>query len=145
MIDYKVGNLFDSKADALAHGCNTVGKMNAGIAKEFKQRFPDMHTEYVRLCKANLFVPGEGYLFRNPQKPHVINLATQADGPAQFTYVESSLKWLAASYEKLELRSVAMPRIASGLGGLNEGDVESLIRRHFEKTNLDVEVWSLSD
>jgi O-acetyl-ADP-ribose deacetylase (regulator of RNase III) len=141
MIDYFKGDLFDSEADAFAHGCNIVGKMNAGIAKEFRERFPEMYNDFKRRCRKGVFLMGSGYLFRNSQKPHVINLATQGDGFAKLEYVDSALSWLYDSYGVLGLEKVAMPKIASGLGGLNWHEVENVINKYFYSSDLLIEIW----
>jgi len=141
MIEYYSGSLFDSTADALAHGCNTIGKMGAGIAREFKERYPEMYRDYVQRCREKTFLPGQGYLFRNPEKPHIINLATQAESLARIEYVDSAFAWLRNSYRELEIRSVAMPRIASGLGALDWEEVHTLLRRHLGSSDLLIQVW----
>src|SRR5438105_4012234 len=75
------GDLFQNrfKAQALGHGCNCQGSMGAGIAKGFKERYPEMFEEYRRLCKAEprLFNLGDVFLWREAGKPAVFNLGTQ--------------------------------------------------------------------
>ncbi|MFC1741766.1 macro domain-containing protein [Nanoarchaeota archaeon] len=143
MIRYVQGNLFQSDADALAHGCNTVRKMNAGIAKDFRRYFPHMFSDYKKRCSQRLFLPGDGYIYRNNECPHVINLATQADGPAKEEYLGSSLDWLAENFDDLGLQSVAMPRIGTGLGGLEWRTVNDMLKERFYDSPLKLEVWNL--
>ncbi len=143
MITYIKGNLFDSNVDALAHGCNTIGKMNAGIAREFKVRYPEMFDDYKQKCDKGLFLPGEGYIFMNEYPPHIINLATQDRGHAKLSYVDSTLKWLKKNWKKEGLNSVAMPKIASGLGKLEWEAVKELIIAHFSTSKLNLEIWSI--
>ncbi|MBD3355306.1 phosphatase [Candidatus Woesearchaeota archaeon] len=140
MIEYIKGDLFDAETDALAHGCNTIGKMNAGIAKEFKKRFPEMYEDYKARCRKGLFLPGKGYIFKNYKKPHIINLGTQCDEGASIYYVEKSLGWLYDSYKEIGLKDVAIPKIASGLGGLEWPDVEKVLKDYFYNSDLLIQV-----
>ena len=143
MLRYVDGNLFDSKADALAQGCNTQGKMGAGIAKEFRERFPDMYTDYKKRCEEGRFQPGTGYMFEHPEKPHIINLATQDREGARLLYVESALEWLKNSYDELGIESIAIPRIASGLGGMEWDVVHSSLKKKLSESPLVIEIWNL--
>lgn len=144
MIIYKEGDLFSSNAEALVHGCNTIGRMNRGIAKEFRYNFPEMYQDYLIRCRNGSFLPGTGYIFLNSTQPHVINLATQADGLAKIEYVASTLEWLSQSEDILNLKTIAMPRIASGLGGLEWTTVKNLIKEKLENSTFDIEIWSLA-
>ena len=51
MINFKVGNLLDSKAEALVNTVNTVGVMGKGIALQFKNQFPENYKRYAKACK----------------------------------------------------------------------------------------------
>lgn len=142
MIQEISGDLFDAKTDALAHGCNAAGRMGAGIAKEFKARYPDMFKDYKLRAQSGLLTPGKGYIFYNQNKPHIINLITQGYGPSNLLYLQESCEWLNSHYLDLNVNSVAMPRIASGLGGLPWDDVRRTLYEVFEYSDLEVEIWS---
>ena len=141
MIKYFYGDLFDSSADAFCQGCLTKSKMNAGIAYQFKQKFPQMYKDYKQKCNKDFFLPGEGYIFRNDEKPHVINLFTQHYGPAKKIYVDSAFAWLNNNHENI--KTVAMPKIATGLGKLEWLTVKELLEKHFKSSELSIEVWTL--
>ena len=126
-VEYVAGDLFLSGAQALAHGCNCRGRMGAGIAVEFKRRFPEMYHEYRRRCRAGEFTPGNYYLEKATQ-PWVLNLATQSTkAGAQQEFIETCFHSLAERYAEEGITSIAMPRIAAGLGGLRWQDVKLLI------------------
>jgi len=73
MISQSTDNLFDLKVDALAHGCNTQGIMNAGISREFRERYPKMYKEYRDYCKSGNFNVGDVHFYESrEEKPHVI-------------------------------------------------------------------------
>src|SRR5437899_878663 len=72
MVEVKVGDLFESKAQTLVNTVNTVGVMGKGVALEFRKRFPDMYEDYVERCKRKLVRLGEPYLFRRAEPPGLL-------------------------------------------------------------------------
>ena len=70
------GDLFLSRAQTLPHGVNCRGRMGAGIALDFRRRFPEMFEEYRRRCRQGTLRPG-GALLWTQNDPWVLNLATQ--------------------------------------------------------------------
>jgi O-acetyl-ADP-ribose deacetylase (regulator of RNase III) len=136
-IEFVSGDLFVNrlKAEAFAHGCNCAGSMGAGIAVGFKERYPAMFEEFRRRCKAKPpeFTPGDVFLWREKGKPAVFNLGTQPRPGRGATYpiVESALKELRAVADGAGIRSIAMPRIAAGYGGLSWKKVRARIEACF--------------
>src|SRR6187549_2368115 len=124
-IEFVAGDLFVNrvKAEAFAHGCNCAGSMGAGIAVGFKARYPLMFEEFRRRCKAKPpeFGLGEVFFWREEGKPAVFNLGTQPRPGRGATYpvVEAALKALRSAADDARIRSIAMPRIAAGYGGLS--------------------------
>jgi O-acetyl-ADP-ribose deacetylase (regulator of RNase III) len=112
------GDLFLSGAQTLAHGVNCRGRMGAGIAVEFKRQYPTMSQEYRRRCRVGDLQPGEIFLWRGPDR-WILNLATQDSlCGTRLQYVVSALRNVASAHERVGIQSIAMPQIASGLGGL---------------------------
>ena len=136
-IDFVSGDLFVNrvKAEALAHGCNCTGSMGAGIAVGFKERYPAMFEEFRRRCKAKPpeFTLGDVFLWREKGAPAVFNLATQPWPGRGATYpvVEAALNALRSTADAAGLRSIAMPRIAAGYGGLSWKKVKAQIEAAF--------------
>lgn len=101
--------------------------MGAGVARDIKKRCPAMFKEYKSLCHRNHFVPG-GYFLYKESDPWILNFATQDTlGGARIEYVEECLENFTMYYEEERIISIAMPRVASGLGGLNWVDVKELL------------------
>ena len=79
--EFLSGDLFDNAhhAQAFAQGCNCQGSMGAGIAKTFRERYPEMFDEYRRRCKAEprRFNLGDCWLWKANHQPWVFNLAIQ--------------------------------------------------------------------
>lgn len=136
-IEFVSGDLFVNrvKAEALAHGCNCAGSMGAGIAVGFKDRYPAMFEEFKRRCKSKPpeFVLGDVFLWRESGKTAVFNLGTQPRPGRGATYpiVEAALKELRTVADAAGIRSIAMPRIAAGYGGLSWKKVRAQIEACF--------------
>lgn len=117
------GNILTSNADALVNTVNCVGVMGRGIALQFKKAFPDNFTAYERACKAGQVVPGKMFVFETcrtegprfiinfPTKRHWRNMSRMED-------IEEGLRDLARVLREKNIRSVAVPPLGCGLGGL---------------------------
>jgi O-acetyl-ADP-ribose deacetylase (regulator of RNase III) len=136
-IEFVTGDLFINrvKAEALAHGCNCAGSMGAGVAVGFKERYPAMFEEFRRRCKAkpSEFNLGDVFFWRETGKPAVFNLGTQPRPGRGATYpvVEAAVKALRAAADAEGVRTLAMPRIAAGYGGLSWKKVRTRIEEAF--------------
>ena len=136
-VQYVTGDVFVNRvgAEALAHGCNCAGSMGAGVEVGFRERYPAMFEEFRRRCRAKPkeFDLGSVFLWREPGAPAVFNLGTQPRPGRGATYpvVEAALKALRAAADESGIRSVAMPRIAAGYGGLSWKKVRALIDSAF--------------
>lgn len=53
MITYIQGDLFTASKGVLAHACNTFGSWGAGVAVQFKSKFPEAYQQYHEHCKSN--------------------------------------------------------------------------------------------
>ncbi|MBS3167933.1 macro domain-containing protein [Candidatus Woesearchaeota archaeon] len=142
MITEVTADILELKVNAIAHGCNTQGIMNAGLAKVLKERFPIMYKEYKAYCETEMFNPGDIHFYRNPKGPNIINIATQIEleKGARLDYIEEGLKKIEDSYSRWGINSLAVPRIGCGLGGLAWRDVRRVIYSIFGSSNLDVRV-----
>lgn len=137
-ISYVSGDLFTNayNAEAFAHGCNCAGAMGAGIAVAFRERYPAMYEEYRRRCKATPreFNPGDMFLWKDADQPWVFNLATQEHywrSRATYVAVEQALATMRDLADRECVRSIAMPRIGAGYGGLSWRRVREIVERIF--------------
>ncbi len=138
-VRYVSGDLFVNRynTQAFAHGCNCKGAMGAGIAKGFRERYPEMYEEYRQLCKSRprQFNLGDSFLWDGQDKPSVFNLATQEDywhNRATSEAVGKSLKAMREQADEKGIRSIAMPRIGAGYGGLSWERVQPIIEQVFK-------------
>jgi O-acetyl-ADP-ribose deacetylase (regulator of RNase III) len=147
-IQWVSGDLFANtyQAQAFAHGCNCQGSMGAGIAKEFRSRYPRMFEEYRRRCKAlpREFNLGDVFLWKDQPQPWVFNLATQEAywrARASYEAIETCLTRMRALAESENVQRVAMPRIGAGYGGLSWKKVRAIIERTFADWSFTLIVY----
>ena len=124
------GDLFSTDARAIGHGVNCQGVMGAGIAKVFKDKFPDNYVNYKRHCELSTLVPGDVYVFeRWGRDPHIFNIASQgAPGRhARYDWLFNGSLKAAQKAVRLDADVIAIPQIGCGIGGLEWDKVETLL------------------
>lgn len=141
---HKTGDLFTTTAKGLAHGVNLQGKMGAGIAKEFRKRFPTMYEGYQEACRGGLLAPGSVLIYRDSATAlTVFNVVSQdLTGPhARLDWLRQGLE---ASAANTDLDVIAMPLIGCGIGGLtaNEEYFDTIAGVE-EFFGITFEIWSL--
>ena len=136
MIEHAKGNLLTADAEALVNTVNCAGYMGKGIALQFKQAFPDNFKAYEKACHAHEVQPGRMFIFEtgsmvNPR--YIINFPTKRHwrGKSRVEDIESGLKALMGDVKRLGIRSIAVPPLGSGLGGLDWNVVQPMIRQAF--------------
>jgi O-acetyl-ADP-ribose deacetylase (regulator of RNase III) len=139
------GDLFDLGLPAVGHGCNCVGAMGAGIAVEFRRRFPAMYEEYRRRCRQGGLRLGEVFVWDREPDIVVYNLATQPvpRPSATLTAIETAVRAALADAETRGLARLGVPRIGAGLGGLAWTDVAEVLRRAGEDSTVELIAVSL--
>lgn len=128
-IVFASGDLFATPdVIAYAHGVNCAGAMGAGIAVEFKKRYPKMYKQYKALCKNGGLQPGDVFAWQG-KGVTVFNLATQKHWNVNATLeaVESSVSKMLTLASQMGIEEIVLPRIGAGLGGLDWIDVASLL------------------
>ena len=136
--------MFNSKAKTLVNTVNCVGIMGKGVALEFKNRYPDMYKEYVRLCKENKVKPGRPYYYHNLFGESIINFPTKDDwrSVSNIQYVMDGLEWFRNNYNDLGITSIAFPPLGCGNGGLLWEDVGPLMYKALHDLPIDVEIYA---
>jgi O-acetyl-ADP-ribose deacetylase (regulator of RNase III) len=142
MVKFVQGDIFTSGADALVNAVNTKGVMGAGIALEFKKRFPQNFDAYQAACESGFSV-GE-LLFFEESGYWIINFPTKADYRAlsKIEYIEQGLQALAEQLPRYGFKSVALPALGCGLGGLRWCDVRPLMETYLGNVeNMEISVF----
>ncbi|MCI5189906.1 MAG: Appr-1-p processing protein [Candidatus Electrothrix sp. AS4_5] len=144
MIEYKRGDILKENAEALVNTVNCVGVMGRGVALQFKNAFPENFKAYVAACKNDEVQPGRMFVYEpgklfNPR--FIINFPTKRHwrGKSRMEDIESGLRVLAETVRQHNIRSVAIPPLGSGLGGLKWVEVKQRIE-YVMQTLPDVQV-----
>ena len=135
MIRFTSGDILSAEADALVNTVNCVGVMGRGVALQFKKAFPDNYKKYKRACDLKEVQPGKMFVFETgtlTQPHYIINFPTKRHwrGKSRIEDIEAGLKSLTLEIQRLKLRSIAIPPLGSGLGGLDWSQVRSRIESH---------------
>jgi O-acetyl-ADP-ribose deacetylase (regulator of RNase III)/uncharacterized protein YwgA len=139
-----IGDLFASQAQILVNTVNCIGVMGKGVALEFKKRWPAMFEDYQRRCALKQVRLGEPYLYRDLSGAMIVNFPTKDHwrSPSRVADIERGLDYLLARGEAWGIRSLALPPLGCGNGGLEWSEVGPLIYRKFRDTRFDVEVYA---
>jgi len=147
MVTIKKGNIFKEKVEAIVNPVNTVGVMGKGLALQFKKRYPEMFKEYRELCnQEHEFYIGciHSYYVPNEER-YTINFPTKKHwrDPSKLEYIEIGLDTLHSVIVENDIKSIAMPLLGCGLGGLNPNEVIEAIKKEFGNTGIDVVIVTL--
>lgn len=132
MIAFKTGNILHADAQALVNTVNCVGVMGRGIALQFKNSFPANFKAYEAACARRAVQPGRMFVFEtqtlgNPR--FIVNFPTKRHwrGKSRMEDIDSGLNALAQEIRDRRIRSIAVPPLGSGLGGLDWAKVRPRI------------------
>ncbi len=151
MIHYKTGNLLDSEAEALVNTVNTVGVMGKGIALQFKNMFPNNFKLYASACKnkelkiGKLLVTKEEVLLLG--KKTIINFPTKTNWrlPSEYQYIESGLAELLKVIKEKNIKSIAIPPLGAGNGGLDWNKVKQILEKYLSNLDCEIFIYEPSD
>ena len=134
MIETTTGDILTADSEALVNTVNCVGIMGRGIALQFRKAFPDNFKAYEAVCKRHELQPGQMFVFETGQLTnprYIINFPTKRHwkGKSQLTDIESGLKSLVVEVRRLGIRSLAIPPLGCGQGGLDWAEVRPQIEQ----------------
>lgn len=152
MISFKIGDLLDTADMFIAHGCNTQGVMGSGVAKAIREEYPDAFQAYQNMHRMNGLILGTAHYAICPGKV-IFNCMTQDyyghDGKAyaKCDAIESSLDSVCATISSWVdikgFRTLSIPLIGCGLGGLRIEDVQPILLKLSTKYSILFNVWEL--
>ncbi len=140
MINYYEGTVFNTSAKTIVNTVNCVGVMGAGIALEFKLRFPEMYEDYKKKCNKNLVRIGRPYIYSHSDNLWILNFPTKKHwkNMSKLDWIESGLKYFRNNYDNVEMETVAFPKLGTNNGGLNWDNVKDLIEQYLSDLNIDI-------
>lgn len=145
IVDQQGQDLLSSNADALVNPVNCKGAMGAGLALQFKRLYPENFHAYREVCQKDLLKPGGLFCYRlTTPKKLIINMATKDHwrDNSKLEDVQQGLGNLLECSLEYSYRSVALPKVGCGLGGLCwPTQVEPLVRKLFQDSKLVVVLY----
>lgn len=132
MIRYTTGNLLETDADALVNTVNTVGVMGKGIALMFKEAFPENFKAYAIACEAGEVQVGKVFVTHRSDMygpKWIINFPTKKHWrhPSKLEWIEEGLRDLKSVIKHNNIRTIAIPPLGAGNGGLEWHAVKARI------------------
>lgn len=149
MIHEVSGDILLTKAEAIAHGVAPNDHFDQGLAAALHEKWPKMVKDFRHYTHQTHPKPGEIW-FWGTIGVRVFNLLTQEGehghgakpGKATTSHVNHCLKRLRHELEKEKIKSVALPKLATGVGGLDWEVVLPLIRTHLGELSIPVFVYT---
>lgn len=148
MIHYVTGDLLLSRAELVAHGIAPDDEFKTGLALELRTRWPGMYKDFRHACHTQKLECGDVWTWAGPGA-RIAALFTQEaahghhqhPGKATVPHVNHALRQLRHFVDAEGIKSVALPRLATGVGGLPWTEVKPLIEHHFQKSACEVFVY----
>ena len=149
MIHFLSGDILNSQAHALAHGVAPGDHFDSGLALALRERWPAMVKDFRHHCQVSSPKPGEAWTWAGADGKRIVNLLTQEPaaghhgkpGRATVAHVNHALRELRHIAEKEAFASLALPRLATGVGGLDWKDVKPLVEKHLGDLKLSIFVY----
>lgn len=148
MIHYVEGDIVLSNAQAIAHGVEANSHFNQGLALTLRERWPGMYKDFRHWSNVQHPKPGEVWTWSGPGRRIVCMLTQEGTyeqggkhGRATIANVNHCLRALRKEIEQEGIESLALPRLATGVGGLDWADVKPLIEQHLADVKIPVYVY----
>lgn len=149
MIEYTIGDMFESDAEALVNTVNTMGVMGKGVALQFKNRYHDNYKAYAEACKRGEVRIGQMLVVRDQSllgEKLIVNFPTKTDWrkPSEYEYVAQGLDALVDTINQYGIKSIAIPPLGAGNGGLRWDRVKQMIEEKLAGLDVRIVVYEPS-
>ncbi len=150
MLKFIKGNLLNADTEALVNTVNTVGVMGKGIALQFKNRYPQNYKIYKDACKAKSFHTGEILVVKDGNlmaQKWILNFPTKAHwkGNSKYEYISTGLEAMKKVLHEKNIKSIAIPPLGCGNGGLEWSRVKSMIQQSLGEMEAQIYVYEPND
>lgn len=143
------GDILLTRAQAIAHGVAPNDGHNQGLAHALRENWPAMYKDFRHFCQTTHPKAGEVWAWGSAEGKRVASLFTQdaaydhgaKPGRASTENVNHALKALRKWVEEEGVASLALPRLATGVGGMNWDEVRPLIQKHLGDLPIPVYVY----
>jgi len=146
MITYVKGDLLDAPVEALVNTVNTVGVMGKGIALQFKEKFQMNFKLYADASKKGEIVIGKMFVVREALldgERIIINFPTKTEWyrKSQYNFIEEGLQDLVQVIASYGIRSIAVPPLGCGNGGLQWNKVKAMMEKYLGNVPADILIY----
>ena len=150
MIHEVSGDILLTKAQAFAHGVAPNDHFDHGLALSLREKWPSMAKDFRHYAQQCHPRPGEVWIWSGVGGVRIFNLLTQdgehghgtRPGKASAASVNHCLKRLRHELEKGDIKSIALPKLATGVGGLDWAEVLPLIQTHLGDLSIPVYLYT---
>lgn len=142
MVEFKRGDIFKGNHDCIINPVNSVGVMGAGLALVFRLKFPANYDYYYNACQSGDFNAGDILGFKT-KGIAIINAATKQHWkqPSKIEYIESCLIAINKKLNDNDFKSVGIPALGCGKGGLLWGDVKPLMAELLKDVDTSIYIY----
>ena len=146
------GDILLSSAKTIVHGVAPNDPFSQGLALALREKAPALYKDFRHYCQSQHPSPGSLWTWAGADAVRIVNLFTQPaveghhggkPGPASLPNVGHALKALRQLAEKEDLQSIALPRLATGVGGLSWDEVRPMIVQHLDGLKIPVYVYTV--
>jgi len=143
------GDILLSEARAIVHGVAPNDDFHQGLALQLRERMPALYKDFRHYCQTQHPKSGSKWSWMSADGRFIVNLFTQdgayahgsKPGQASLSHVNHALHALRGFAQKEKLASMALPRLACGVGGLDWDDVKPLIEHHLGELGIPVYLY----
>lgn len=151
MIKEVAGDILLTEAEAIAHGVAPMDHFDKGLALSLRENYPSMVKDFRHYCKVHNATPGDAWIWSGVGGVRIINLMTQEaaigynghPGDTTLPWVNHALKELAKIVKKKKIKSLAITKLATGLGNLDWDEVRPLIYEKLGELNIPIYIYTL--
>jgi O-acetyl-ADP-ribose deacetylase (regulator of RNase III) len=144
------GDILLTGAHAIAHGVAPNDNFHQGLALALREEYPAMYKDFRHYCQQSHPKAGGLWVWAGAKGVRVVGLLTQDEAPSAGAHpgkatthnVNLALKALRALVQEEAFESLALPRLATGVGGLTWDDVRPLIERHLGDLEIPVYLYT---
>jgi O-acetyl-ADP-ribose deacetylase (regulator of RNase III) len=143
------GDILLSEARAIVHGVAPNDDFHQGLALQLRERMPALYKDFRHYCQTQHPKSGSKWVWMSADGRYIVNLFTQdgayahgsKPGHASLSHVNHALHALRGFVQKEKLSSMALPRLACGVGGLDWNNVRPLIEHQLGDLGIPIYVY----
>lgn len=149
MITYHDGDLLKSGCDVIAHQVNEYGVMGAGIAKQIRDKFPEVYESYkgmVEACREkglNLYGTVHS-IVTNQKHKYIANCFTQRNGVTDYNLLKTAVTQLRGAALMSKAKTIGIPyKYGCGIARGDWKEVEKIWTDAFKDSDIELQIWRL--